>query len=250
MINATSVGLLGNYTILTMKFTALANSMLTPITPIIGNLLLDKDETKNLNVFRSYTFVRFVIAALIIVVFTTVINDFIIWWVGEEYVLPSAIKYLLAADIYINLYYTACCDFIGAAGLFKDDKKIAVQGALINIISSIALVKVLGMKGVLIGTVISQSFFWLRRSYLMFSKCMTFNINRFLSYWLHSVFDIITVLILIIFSNYFYGCIFVDNVIWKVIFGSIITGILVLLVLVLLYFKTPEFKYIISFKRS
>lgn len=248
MINATSVGLLGNYTTLTLKLTALANGMLTPITPIIGNLLLDKDDTKNLGVFRAYTFVRFVIAALIVVVFTTVINDFIIWWIGEEYVLPSVIKYLLAADIYINLYYTACCDFNGAAGLFKDDKKIAVQGALINIISSIALVKVLGMEGVLIGTVISQSYFWVRRSYLMFSKCMAFNVKGFFYYWLHSLKDIITVLILIILSNHIYGCIVMNNVIWKVIIGSLITGIFVLLVLVLFNFKTSEFKYILNFK--
>ena len=65
------------------------------------------------------------------------INSFIAVWIGEQYVMTEGVVALLIIDVYISLVYSSCCDFLSAAGLFKQDRKIALLGASINFITSI-----------------------------------------------------------------------------------------------------------------
>ena len=109
IIGTAQVGYLGNYTIITQRLTSVANSILVPIGPIIGNLLLDKDKDKNHLAFKVTSFIRTIISVSLIIPLYLILDDFIRWWIGNEYILSSYVKILLLADIYINLTYTACC---------------------------------------------------------------------------------------------------------------------------------------------
>lgn len=245
-VGTTHVGFLGNYTLLSSKLTAIANGMLEPVRPIIGNMLLDKDEEKSLTVFRAYTFIRLMIVTLIIVPFYVVIDDFVAWWLGDIFMLPIIIKTLLIADMFINIYYSACVDYISASGLFKQDKNLGIIGACINIVISIAMVFPFGIAGVLIGTVCSQLFFWVSRSILTFKYSIKTCNAQLLSYWLRAIVNVTIVVVCILACSYIYYLLIIESLILKVVVGVIITIAITIILNVAVYFKTSEFKYVIN----
>ena len=244
MIGATWVGLLGNYTILTAKVTSIANGMLVPLGPIIGNLLLEKNDAKNSQILRAYTLVRFFIASLIVVPLFVVFEDLISWWIGEKYVLPTIVKYLLLCDFFINIYYTACCDFIGAAGLFNKDKYIALLGAVINIMLSITLVCRLGVTGVLIGTIVSQLFFWISRSALLFRHCVKQGIKAFLLYWLRVLFHVSVLCCTIFICDYIYSWMDISIGVCQVMLGALEAVLLTVVIFLTVFGWSSEFQYL------
>ena len=90
----------------------------------------------------------------------------------------------MGMDLYIDIAYSGCCEYISGAGLFQADKYIAVIGALINLFFSILLVKNMGLAGVLIGTTISQMFFWIGRSIIVYRKVLNGLFHVYLFYLL------------------------------------------------------------------
>lgn len=244
IVGTTWVGFLGNYSILTSKLTSIANGMLIPIGPIIGNLLLEKDDKKNEKILRVYTIVRLFIASVLLIPLFVVFEDLISWWIGDKYVLPKIIKYLLLADFFINIYYTACCDFIGAAGLFNKDRNIGLAGAMINIGLSIFLVYKLGVEGVLIGTVVSQLFFWMSRSMILFKYCIKLGKRAFFLYWIRVVFHVAVLCCILYISSYLYSIIYVSDLFYHIILGSVSTILLTAIIYLVVFYYSLELQYL------
>ncbi|WP_097003407.1 lipopolysaccharide biosynthesis protein [Lacrimispora amygdalina] len=173
-----------NYTTITNSIKNLTNSILSPLIPIIGSYLVDEyDNKKKEETFLIYTHIRYILAMILVVPFFLLIDDFIVMWVGNEYVMPRAVPILLGVDFYIHLVHSATADFINGAGLFRMERNIEILGATTNILSSLILVGFWGIPGVLIGTVISQMIFWIGRSWVVYRFCLKQNIGRYLKYW-------------------------------------------------------------------
>lgn len=246
IIGTASVGLLGNYTAITLKLTTLVNGMLVPLSPIIGNLLLDDNVNKSESVFKVIALVRTLISAIIVISLFVLLDDFISWWLGKEYILSLPIKCLLLADVYINLTYTVCCDFIGAAGLFAKDRNIGIIGAIINLVLSVYLAFQIGVLGVLIGTVISQLYFWVVRSHLAFKKSLNVPISHYYKYWIITIRDMLVIMILSTFLSYLYSLIEIDNIFIKVFIGLVITLLATLSSFILIYSNSHELRYLFN----
>lgn len=246
MLGAAYVGFLGNYLSLIKPLKNIANGMLVPVLPIIGNLILDKDNKKNETILRVYTFIRLLLATLIVVPFLIVADDLITIWIGDNYVMEKEIKFLLAAEAFICVYYTACCDFIGASGLFDKDRNVALIGALINILTSIALLPLLGVAGVLWGSVISQTTFWIMRSIITFKYCLDRNKKGFIRYWVRSIWNITILLVVVVISFFIYNYINVENVLMRIIFGCTISFFISLVIYIVVYSKTMELSYLLK----
>ena len=183
-VGTVQVGFLNNYVMITSSIRTLANSITGPITPIIGNLLADsQDKQSQRSVFDSYTFVRFLLAGLTAAPIIVLADFFIGMWLGTEYLMSRSVVILLAADLYIHIVHSSCCDYITGSGLFAFDRKVSMLGAGINLVTSVLLVNRLGISGVLIGTVVSQFVFWLCRSYGVFRYCFHAGWQAYLFYW-------------------------------------------------------------------
>lgn len=244
-ISATSVGYLVNYTTVTKNLSVLISSIFTPIMPVIGNMLADDSNESKEKYFGIFTHVRFLFASAIIVPTIILIDDFIIIWVGSEYVMDDSIVWLLAIDLYISIIYAACYDYINGAGLFIYDKYTQIIGASINIIISISLVNIVGIKGVLLGTVVSQIFFWIGRSSIVYRFCFGNESVSYIKYWGKNLYRLIVVLICFILSKLIYEqLIYFDGVI-KIIIGGVITESIILICNLLFFYNFPEQKRIL-----
>lgn len=164
------VGFYSNYIMLEFSLRTLGATVISQIAPFIGKQWAENSDTAvHEKVLQKCSFLCFVMAGIFVVPLYLLADGFITWWLGESFVLPIIIIFL-CMDLYIELQQSAFCLYLGAAGLFADDKKIAIIGASCNIISSIILVKLVGLPGVIMGTVISQILYWTLRGSCILGK--------------------------------------------------------------------------------
>lgn len=177
------VGYISNYNVLINAIKQFVNAIFNSMTPVIGKMLLDGDiSEKAEEKFITYSYIRYFLASVIILPWIFFINYIVKVFFGSQYIMEQVIIYLMAADLYIHIVYSGNCEYINAAGLFKEDKIIAFMGAIINIIISLIGALKCGIEGVLLGTVISQVFFWITRSYIVYFKILGLNLRSYFLY--------------------------------------------------------------------
>lgn len=247
IVSTVSVGYMVNYTTITSNLKTLANSIFNPITPIIGNMVAEKDNHVDEEyICRVYTYVRYIIACLIIIPMIILIQDFIVAWVGEQYLLSTFIVWLYGLDLYVFFVQGPLCDFINTNGLFKDERNIEILGAVCNIVSSVFLAHILGIAGVLIGTVFSQMVFWIGRSIIAYKKCFHSSKKAYAMYWVkNAVYFMLFVLCTVILGS-IYRIIPIRIVAVKFICGGIMCEIILFAIMFICFRYTQEQKYLIT----
>lgn len=190
MISTVAVGFYSNYYTVITIIKQLSVNILGPVAPFIGNHLVeDKDPERQEKVFRMYTYVRFLVAVILLVPTITLIDSFIELWLGAGFVMDKIIVILVCTDLYISLVHSSLVDYSNGAGLFRYEKYISAAGAIVNLTASIVLAKMIGLPGILWGTVIAQIVYWISRSILVYSKC--FKSMKLLGrYWVRMIYFI------------------------------------------------------------
>lgn len=229
MVGTVSVGVMSNYTTIIQSIKGLCTSVLMPLAPIIGNMLASTDDGEDKErSFLMFSHARYIIASIVIVPIVLLIDEVVTAWVGPGYILERAVVLLLVADFYIDIVHSSCCDYITGAGLFKEERNVELAGAVINLVSSIALTYTLGITGVLFGTFISQIFFWVSRSIIVYRYCFKLNISKLVRYWIKNIYMIIMVALEIVAAKSIYSHITLNLFITRFIVGGILCEIIVL----------------------
>lgn len=246
-ISTISVGYFTNYTTIITSLKTLTNSILSPIVPIIGNYLVDEpDCEKRENIFRLYTFVRYLIALFIIVPTIILIDSFVAAWIGSDMILEKSIVLLLGFDFYIHIVHSATADFINGAGMFKEDKYIEIVGAITNISLSLVLVYSMGITGVLIGTVVSQMVFWFGRSAIVYFKCLKLPFDSYVSYWFENMMYILLAAVFTCILFVLYDCLPIKHSLIKFIAGGCICELIIAMAVFCIFFRSKKMTRLIG----
>lgn len=251
LIGTIYVGYLSNYMVFISTIKQIIGSLFYSMTPIIGNMLIEnnQDDSKEIN-FRIYSYVRYMIATVIIVPWLILADDAIKILFGEKYILSYTIVILLAVDLYIHIVYTPCCEYISGSGFFALDKRIAILGAIINIVASVCFVFKMGIEGVLIGTVLSQMFFWIGRSYTVYFHVFKLGKNEYFKYILKNIKWIFMMLIQILILLYIRSKVLTENYLVSVILILILCEIMNILIhLTCFHFSEEQSKLINLIKK-
>lgn len=247
-VSTVQVGFLNNYVMIAGSIRTLANSITGPIAPIIGSLLADSQKKPSqCTIFDRYNFVRFLLAGLTSAPIIVLADCFIELWIGTEYLMSRSVVTLLAADLYIHIVHSSCCDYIIGSGLFALDRRISILGAGINIVTSILLVNRLGISGVLIGTVISQIVFWICRSYGVFRHCFHATWSAYMLYWGKHVYYLAVFFAVCNVQRAIFSMLPIDSLLIRFIVGGILCEIVFLICALLLCGWMPEERSILSF---
>lgn len=256
-VSTATVGLLNNYTIIVYNIKAVIASALGTIAPSIGNMLAREqgpeardNSGKSEKTFLLYTHIRTIIAAFIIIPVYLFISDFIGLCFGSKYIMSNRIVLLIALDLYINFVYGPCNDYIVGKGLFKQDKKIQIIGAVINIVASLILVQIIGVQGVLLGTVIGLTYLWLHRSYLVYKECFAFNKGAFMKYWRINVVQALVFLLSLILSKLFYEGVQINLLVVRFFVTFIFCSSVYLLIHHFIFHSNEEYRYIQEFVKN
>lgn len=149
------VGLYSNYYLIISVLKALVNQIFSSLSGGIGTLLVEDDKAKSYSVFKTILLMNSWIFAYVTISFYFVSKPFIEIWIGNEFILSDFVVAVLTINFYIKGLRSTYHSFKEAAGIFYEDRMVAVVESIINIVASLAFVRIFGLAGVFIGTITS-----------------------------------------------------------------------------------------------
>jgi O-antigen/teichoic acid export membrane protein len=181
LVNIESVAFFGNYQMIFQKLIQLINHFFGGVDAGIGNLVAENKEETIKKVFWEMMALRFFIGSFICVNLYFLTEPFIRLWLGERYILEKWILLLMALNLFISQIRTPIENFKNAYALFWDTWAPICE-ALINLSMSIIFGIILGIKGILFGTLISSVLIvMIWKPYFVYKHGFKKNI---LEYWL------------------------------------------------------------------
>lgn len=184
-ISTVQVGFLNNYTMIINHIKNLMKSLSTPLIPALGNkVALEQSSKQQMETFRLLEQVYFWLTGLAVVPVYVLADSFIRMYLGEQYVLPHLILFLMCVDLYVHINQDSCLSFLTANGLFRKRRNISIGGAIVNIVVSLLLMKPFGIAGILAGTAVSQVYYWVARSVVALRDCLKQDWKALADYWL------------------------------------------------------------------
>lgn len=237
------VGKYSNYLLILSTIKNLLNKFYTAIRASVGDLHAEGNIEKEFLIFRVislFTVYAFGIAAVSTYVFA---NEFIMLWVGKEYVLSQLFVALLAFEIYIFGLQKNLATFRTSMGLFQQAKYRPLVGSIINIAISLMLVQRLGIIGVLLGTIISSltTYMWFD-PYIIYKYVFKKSVSH---YYYTNIIYLLIILVSAIFVRYLISIIRITGLVYVI--TGLLLSILITTILLLLYCKqSEEYGYIVK----
>lgn len=152
-INVTLTGYVGNYNLILNSAANVVNIIFNSVLSSFGNLIATESKVKQYQLFKIYRFFACWVYGFATIGFFMLLTPFIILW-GRE-----SLAYTVVACILIDFYFKGdrivLSNFKTAAGVFEQDKYLALIQGIVNLIISIVLVQKMGLIGVYIGTIVS-----------------------------------------------------------------------------------------------
>lgn len=248
MINVKTVGLYSNYTTLTSSVSGFVGVFISSISASIGNLMAKESKDKVYEIYKISSFINFWLYGFSSICLFCLSEPFIALWLGEEYIMGKGILILIVLNFLIGGIMAPIDSVKSAAGLYKPDRFVPIIAAVVNIILSVILVKYLGLSGIFIGTIVSTLLFsfWIKPilvyKYIFKRNLLEYFIDIFLK--LFAV--IICGLVCWIIGEGLFQSYTILNLMGRLLVCLIVSNI----VMILLTFKTNEFKYIYNISSS
>lgn len=232
-----------NYIMIINSLTGLLSNVIGSIMPSIGNLIAEGKNNKSYNIFRQLYLADHMLAIFISTITYKIIDEFIVFWVGKEYLFSKYILIALMINLYIQLSRGTKDRFKDGFGIYWDIYAPIVE-SVINLMFSIVFVYKMGIIGVFIGTIISNLLIieiW--KPYILFKEGFNISIKLYI---IQTIDIYIRNAIVFIISNILYNnfvCYFnIDNLFIGVILHSILIGTIVIILIFFMFGRLKEFK--------
>lgn len=154
-INTILVGVYSNYLMITKALNNIFLLIFSAFRSSIGNMnAVDIPERKR-EVFKRIAFFNFWSYGFCSIALYELLNPLIGIWLGEKYLFDKGIVLLIALIFLVPGYNQTVTIYKDACGLFWQTRYRTLLTAIVNIVASVLLSKVLGISGVFIATIIA-----------------------------------------------------------------------------------------------
>ena len=234
-LGITTAGLYTSYEYIIKSVKKLFGNIISTTTSSIGNLLIENNKEKNYQAFKKIRFLNYWITVFTSTSILLITQPFIKIWLGKNYLLSTSVLITLTLNYFQTMMRSTYGSFKDAAGIWIEDKYIPILQLSINLISSIILLKLIGLPGVFIGTILSSLVLWCY-SYPKYVYINLFD-KKLKNYIKETLIHIL--IFLIITTSSFILNKYLSNIIVSIIISITIPNIILLLI----YGRSEEFKY-------
>ncbi len=247
-IGLTTVGLYSNYTMITSQLSSLLTSILNGIDASVGNLIATESKEKNYEIFNVTYLINFWICSFSAIFLFNLLEPFINWWLGDNLLLDRLAFIFILINFYLTGLRSSINIFKSKAGIFTNDKYVALIESAINLVTSIILVKYFGLAGIFMGTTISTISIpiW-TQSKLVYNKVFDKSV---LEYFKKYICYIVLTLITGYITNNLCNILITGNEFISLVAKGIICVLVVNLIYVCVFYRTNEFKYILNILKT
>lgn len=178
-INVTLVGFVGNYNMILNSVANFVNIIFNSVLSSFGNLIATESKDKQYSVFKVYRFFACWIYGFSAVGFFLLLTPFIVIWQGPEKVLAAGAVACILIDYYFKGDRIVLSNFKTAAGVFEQDKYLALIQGVVNLILSIVLVQKIGLVGIYIGTIVSGLIANITKPFIIYKVCFEKSVKTY-----------------------------------------------------------------------
>lgn len=154
-INTVISGFVDNYNMVLNSVANVVNIIFNSVLSSFGNLFATESRDKQYQIFKVYRFAACWIYGFSAIGFSMLLTPLIQLWLGEERTLAFSVVICILLDYYFKGDRIVLSNFKTAAGVFEQDKYLALIQGVVNLILSIVLVQKIGLVGIYIGTIVS-----------------------------------------------------------------------------------------------
>ena len=150
-----TVTVYSSYNLIVSQVNSIFQSIFDGVTASFGIKIAKKDS----NSYSAYTELLIgtnFIATIVSTVFVVMINDFVMLWIGEEYVVKFYNCTMFGLIMYCSCVLPCISAARNACGLYKESKKYVIAQAITNLLITIILTPLIGLSGALIGTLFAR----------------------------------------------------------------------------------------------
>ena len=244
----TAVGVYNNYNLVITSIISIISLLISATQASVGNKMASDTPNEVYQNFKIINSLFIVFIGWCSICMLCLFQDFILAWTREsDYLLDFYTVFIIVLSFYTKESLGVTYMFKNAAGLMWYDKISPIIQSISNLLISIILCKLLGLIGIFIGTILSTILgpFWLTPRTLFKNYFKVSQNEYYKNYFLITFITIITGAV-----TFFICKIITGGLILKIIIKALICVIVPLALYTLFYFKTPEFKYFVTFVKN
>ena len=241
-IEVAMAGVVDNYNMIVSTVSNFVNIIFNSVISGFGNLIATESKEKQYDMFRVYRFFASWVYGFSTVGFMVLLTPLIRVWLGDNWILAPAAVYCFLTDYYFKGDRIVLSNYKTAAGVFEQDKYLALLQGAVNLVISITLVQTpLGITGVYIGTIVSGLIANITKPVIIYRACFDRSAAGYFLDTLKYLCSLIGVLVV---------CSFISTKVLAVMnYGTIILMAVIITVIFngtyfILYGRTQEFKYL------
>ena len=240
-VSLTLVGLYSNYCLLINAINSVMGHIFNSIVASIGNLGATENRERLISIFNKVFFLNFWTFAFSSICLYVLFNNFILLWIGEQYLLKLNIVLVIVINFFITGMRKTVLNFRQALGLFWYDRYKPIFEVIINLIVSIILAQKIGLIGVFIGTIISTltTSFWIE-PYVLYKYGFKIKVREYFKQYIkYTMITIIVGVMTLFIVNVLFTSVSIISFIGKILLCISIPN----LCFILIFRKTEEFRY-------
>ncbi len=232
-----------NYFYIFSSVLALAGVVFNATRAGIGNSLICDSREKNLNDLSHFTFIIIWVETFCVSCLLGLYQPFIMLWTGASNMLPFYVVICLSIRFIVRYFNYLLLTYKDAAGAWHQDRFRPLIAGVANLVMNLAMVHFWGLLGILIASIISETFIeipWLLRN--LFSTVFQCSARKYI--FLTVKYFLITGTVILL-SAIFTNLLPVNGIGFFILRGMIAVAVPVL-ALIMLYRKSPEMEFCVD----
>ena len=156
IVGTVALGHYSNYSLIVSSAAMVTEVVFSSLTPSVGNLVAAGNHEAARRVFDEMVLLSILVHGMIAVGIVTLADNFMVLWLGSEFVLPLGVAVGIVFNFYVTGTLMPLWSFRSATGLFRQTQFVMLITAVISIALSFALGAAFGLAGVVIAPAIAR----------------------------------------------------------------------------------------------
>lgn len=157
-VSVMMLGLYTNYTTIAISMISILGMFFSQTISIIGHSYISQSKQKFNENFEFFHKANFMIGIIFFLGFYACIDNLIELLYGKEFLIEKSLVAIITVNYYIQFMRQAALSFRDATGTFYYDRYKPFIEGIVNVVLSIIFVKVWGISGVIIATILTNIF--------------------------------------------------------------------------------------------
>ena len=241
-IEVAMAGFVDNYNMVISSVSNFVNIVFNSVISSFGNLIATESRQKQYEMFKVYRFFASWVYGFSCVGFMVLLTPLIRIIYGDYWALAPMVVYCILIDYYFKGDRIVLSNYKTAAGVFEQDKYLALIQGAVNLVISIALVQTsLGLTGIYIGTIVSGLIANITKPVIIYRTCFEMDAK---SYFVDTFKYLASLIFVLVVCNVVSIYVLSNLNILTFLLMAVIITVVFNGVYLLLYGRSDEFKYV------